>query len=384
MRDAPAVHIATTASSGNTTVLALFIGRDYQGSITELVGEDGTLVQSYSYDPWGRPRDAQTLEQYRCDGTDGSGGSAPAFLLGRGYTGHEWLPWFALYNCNARLYDPLLGRFLEPDPYVQAPDFTQNFNRFTYCLNNPLKYTDESGEFIGTFLTAILRLPVAIAKGIIAPFYVGFSDTAKAGRMFSNAWKEYGSKVSKAYKIDKGLFKVDPSRSLLRKVWDIFSRFTWESTSEFFGNAFSHIRNNFNNITVSYYRGATLVNRDHGSDDHWGMTTGSYINGKNLVADPTQDAVFAHEYGHTKQSQLLGPLYLLEVGIPSIMGELVNNEKGIFKHNHRYEWYEVWANQLAKKYYDKHGVRPAKIFLKYFPRKHHSDWYFYFTLFVFY
>ena len=130
----------------DTTAAVFFIGRDYQGSITELVGEDGALVQSYSYDPWGRPRDAQTLEQYRCDGTSSSGGSAPAFLLGRGYTGHEWLPWFALYNCNARLYDPLLGRFLEPDPYVQAPDFTQNFNRFAYCLNNPMKYSDDSGE----------------------------------------------------------------------------------------------------------------------------------------------------------------------------------------------------------------------------------------------
>ena len=86
----------------------------------------------------------------------GSGGSAPTLLLGRGYTGHEWLPWFALYNCNACLYDPLLGRFLEPDPYIQAPDFSQRFNRYAYCLNNPLKYTDESGDFV---ITALLISP---------------------------------------------------------------------------------------------------------------------------------------------------------------------------------------------------------------------------------
>ncbi|NMB65758.1 MAG: hypothetical protein GYA16_12915, partial [Spirochaetes bacterium] len=65
---------------------------------------------------------------------------------GRGYTGHEELPWFNLINMNGRLYDPLVARFLSPDNYVQAPDFTQNFNRYTYCLNNPLKYTDPSGE----------------------------------------------------------------------------------------------------------------------------------------------------------------------------------------------------------------------------------------------
>jgi hypothetical protein len=53
---------------------------------------------------------------------------------------------------NARLYDPALGRFLSPDPYVQAPDFTQNFNRYSYSLNNPLVFTDPSGEFIFTAL----------------------------------------------------------------------------------------------------------------------------------------------------------------------------------------------------------------------------------------
>ena len=50
---------------------------------------------------------------------------------------------------NARLYDPTLGRFLSPDPYVQAPDFTQSFNRYSYVFNNPLRYVDVSGEYTG-------------------------------------------------------------------------------------------------------------------------------------------------------------------------------------------------------------------------------------------
>jgi guanyl-specific ribonuclease Sa len=37
---------------------------------------------------------------------------------------------------------------LSPDPYVQMPDFSQNFNRYSYCLNNPLRYTDPSGEIV--------------------------------------------------------------------------------------------------------------------------------------------------------------------------------------------------------------------------------------------
>ncbi|SHE77178.1 RHS repeat-associated core domain-containing protein [Dysgonomonas macrotermitis] len=44
---------------------------------------------------------------------------------------------------------PVVGRFLSPDPYVQAPDFSQNFNRYSYALNNPFRYTDPSGEWFG-------------------------------------------------------------------------------------------------------------------------------------------------------------------------------------------------------------------------------------------
>ena len=45
--------------------------------------------------------------------------------------------------------DPVIGRFLSCDNYVQEPDNSQNFNRYSYCLNNPLRYTDPSGELIG-------------------------------------------------------------------------------------------------------------------------------------------------------------------------------------------------------------------------------------------
>ncbi|MDR2473507.1 MAG: RHS repeat-associated core domain-containing protein, partial [Tannerella sp.] len=73
-------------------------------------------------------------------------GTEPELLLGRGYTGHEHLTQFGLINMNARLYDPALGRFLSPDPYVQNPFDGQSYNRYAYALNNPLIYTDPSGE----------------------------------------------------------------------------------------------------------------------------------------------------------------------------------------------------------------------------------------------
>lgn len=114
--------------------------RDYLGSITHIIDKDGTVVQELSYDAWGRLRDPETQTVY-------SGTANIELFLGRGYTGHEHLVPFGLINMNARLYDPVLGRFLSPDPFVQEPFMSQNFNRFSYALNNPLCYVDEDGEF---------------------------------------------------------------------------------------------------------------------------------------------------------------------------------------------------------------------------------------------
>ena len=134
-----------------------YILRDYLGNITHIINEDGTLRQELSYDAWGRLRNPDTHQLYAV-------GKEPKLLLDRGYTGHEYLPWFGLINMNARLYDPVLGRFLSPDPYVQMPDFTQNFNRYSYCLNNPLKYVDKDGKILW-FIPVIAAVQLVQAQG---------------------------------------------------------------------------------------------------------------------------------------------------------------------------------------------------------------------------
>ncbi|AWB68916.1 hypothetical protein C2869_04405 [Saccharobesus litoralis] len=48
-------------------------------------------------------------------------------------------------HMKGRVYDPIIGRFLSPDPIVQAPYFSQSWNSYTYGWNNPLRYTDPSG-----------------------------------------------------------------------------------------------------------------------------------------------------------------------------------------------------------------------------------------------
>jgi len=64
------------------------------------------------------------------------------------------------------LYDPLVGRFMNPDPYVQMPDYSQNFNRYSYGLNNPLKFNDPDGEVAFLVIAAYFAVNAAIDYGI--------------------------------------------------------------------------------------------------------------------------------------------------------------------------------------------------------------------------
>jgi RHS repeat-associated protein len=70
-----------------------------------------------------------------------------SLITHRGYTGHEHIDLFGIINMNGRVYDPMTAVFFSPDKYVQDPSDWMNYNRYSYCLNNPFRYTDPSGNF---------------------------------------------------------------------------------------------------------------------------------------------------------------------------------------------------------------------------------------------
>jgi RHS repeat-associated protein len=65
----------------------------------------------------------------------------------RGFTGHEMDSELSLINMNARLYSPVLGRFISADTIVPNPGNMQDFNRYAYVNNNPLLYIDPTGHW---------------------------------------------------------------------------------------------------------------------------------------------------------------------------------------------------------------------------------------------
>ncbi|MFN7221108.1 MAG: RHS repeat domain-containing protein, partial [Burkholderiales bacterium] len=84
----------------------------------------------------------------------------------RGYTGHEHIDDIGLIHMNGRLYDPITGRMMSADPIIQAPYLLQNYNRYSYVMNNPLSLTDPSGFSWWTrWRKPILAIAVAWAIG---------------------------------------------------------------------------------------------------------------------------------------------------------------------------------------------------------------------------
>ncbi|MCP4543489.1 MAG: RHS repeat-associated core domain-containing protein [Chloroflexi bacterium] len=61
-----------------------------------------------------------------------------------GFTGQRSVAGTGLVFMHARFYDPALGRFVSADTIVPDPGNSQSFNRYSYVLNNPLKYIDPS------------------------------------------------------------------------------------------------------------------------------------------------------------------------------------------------------------------------------------------------
>jgi RHS repeat-associated protein len=69
-----------------------------------------------------------------------------------GFTGQRSREYGPLYDYGARMYDPELGRFLQPDPVIPDLYNPQDYNAYAYVRNNPLANTDPSGAIVETAL----------------------------------------------------------------------------------------------------------------------------------------------------------------------------------------------------------------------------------------
>ena len=204
------VEKTKTIATGTITDKKYYLHRDYLGSIIAISDNTGAAVERRQFDAWGNLAKLQKNGVAVTLPTNGTG--AALMMLDRGYTSHEHLAEVGLIHMNGRLYDPVLRSFLMPDNFIQQPENTQNYNRYSYVLNNPLMYTDPSGEAYELLIAVGIGVAIAITSytltalladvpfttgGLIKSALIGAASSAvtfgigsAAGSLFTNFYSQ--------------------------------------------------------------------------------------------------------------------------------------------------------------------------------------------------
>jgi len=120
-----------------------YFHQDHLGSTRLKTNSTGGIVFSTNYKPFG-PSYAETgTEEFK-------------------YTG-KYEDTSGLYYFGARYCDPNVGRFITEDPIQGRLEDPQSLNRYVYCRNNPLKYTDPDGRFWNIVIGAGIGAVIGVA-----------------------------------------------------------------------------------------------------------------------------------------------------------------------------------------------------------------------------
>ncbi len=162
---------------------------DHLASSNLQLNESGAIVQKLDYLPFGTER----LNE-----------KSSAFQTHFTFTDQEKDSESNLLYYGARYYNPLIARFLQPDPILlllgnkQAFEDRaqrtlqshlsnpQNLNPYSYVINNPLKYTDQEGE--------ILFIPILLAAWAVAELGLSAYDVYDAAKTVLDSNASLGDK----------------------------------------------------------------------------------------------------------------------------------------------------------------------------------------------
>ncbi len=221
---APIVHIKQTGAGGVNGYH--YLHRDYLGSILAITDENATIKEQRQFGAWGE------VDKFRKDNSEIEFDHTS--LLNRGYTGHEHFFEVGLIHMNGRMYDAKMKRFLAPDNYIQDPYNTQNYNRYSYVLNNPLKYTDPSGEFILELGAALVFLAKAVFVASAAYAIYGFTnlwseDSGGGGSPQNQATPTSGQ--SNSQEISSGIPILDVGTSHITNLYGVLQTNSMFSTT---------------------------------------------------------------------------------------------------------------------------------------------------------
>lgn len=108
-----------------------YVLKDHLGSASVVTDASGNMVGEQRYYPFGETRFTSGI-----------------MFTDKLFTGQREMADLGIYHYGARFYSPTLGRFLSADTITPNPANPQDFNRYSYVRNSPLKYTDPTGHWV--------------------------------------------------------------------------------------------------------------------------------------------------------------------------------------------------------------------------------------------
>lgn len=145
-----------------------FYLHDRLGSTRQIINTSASVVNSYTYDPWGNAFSSETSEtvsnHYQ-------------------FANYHWDSTVGMYYLNARWYDPVIQRFAGRDPVNGKYNEPMTLHKYLYCLNNPLNATDPSGEFLGMLFGSGMGSKMRASSAAM-----GARAWAFAGRVYAAAF----------------------------------------------------------------------------------------------------------------------------------------------------------------------------------------------------
>ena len=143
-----------------------------QGDVMSLERADGGSGASYAYDAWGNI--------LAMSGT-------LAELNPLRYRGYVYDQETGFYYLNSRYYDPAVGRFINPDAAIGQVGNINGNNMFTYALNNPIMYSDLTGNWpkLSTVLAGVAAVAatIAVAAAVVATCGAAIPAVAAGGSL---------------------------------------------------------------------------------------------------------------------------------------------------------------------------------------------------------
>ena len=241
--------------------------KNLQGDIVAIYNATGTKLVSYDYDAWGRITSI----------TDGNGNNIRGNASHIGninplrYRGYYYDDDLDLYYLATRYYDPEVCRFITADSYVSTGQGILGNNRYAYCNNNPVIYSDHSGH----------SLSGAVAQACVSVLsYIGIAIAS--------------------------IFDEDIRSDMDAIGWNPFN--TDESAT-------------LNSNKVSFYKFVPVFKFESEKLSSFSFL-GIFLNKKSM-----DENVLRHEYGHNVQQMLLGPVkYSLGIFAPSAAYNVISRE----------------------------------------------------------